>query len=126
MAATDIRFILGRIRPGADYGWSGGDPATASNVVWRDLVQIEPTQTEYDAEQLVIDGEDVIKVQGRTDRQNRINSAVGKTFISTTSPEKEALLEVLLQQNGVFDFDGTILPVDQWFIVKSQRSGGGT
>ena len=124
MAATDIRFILSRIRVDAEYGWAGGNPADASNIVWRDLVQVEPTQAEYDAEQLVIDGEDTLAATGRTDRQNRISTAIGKTFIATTPPEKDALLEVLLQQHGVFDFDGTILPVAEWSVVIQQPGAG--
>lgn len=44
----DIRLVLGRIRPGAEYGWRGdGDTGhTMEAVDWRDSATQKPTETE--------------------------------------------------------------------------------
>lgn len=46
---TDIRQILGEIRPGAIYGWKGGAWDDPEQVDWRDEIKIEPTPEEYAA-----------------------------------------------------------------------------
>lgn len=114
MAAEDIRFILSRIRPDAEWGWKGGDIDDASQVDWRDQTQREPTQAEYDAEQLVIDQEDSDRSNTDTGTRSRLSSTVGKQYTALTSDEKDAILERVLQHAGGMNEDGTIRDVDEW------------
>lgn len=67
----DIPILLGRIRPGASWGWRGAyfgaDAANLSNLDWRDTEQEPPTQEELDTAWTVY-------LQEQADEANRVAS----------------------------------------------------
>jgi len=116
MAAEDIRLLLERLRPGADYRWKGGAESDASKVDWRDGVLIEPTQAEYDTEQLVLDTETTNKATLTAAQRARVLPVVNREFSDLTTAEKDACLERLLNAAGAFKRNGDFRPLPQWGI----------
>lgn len=114
----DIRLVLGRIRPGAAYGWrgSGGDYGhTMDAVDWRDQAQSKPLEGE------VIIGWDIYfeEQQEETTLRETIltnaQSAVGKTLDVLTSAERNALIALLLYKaGGVHPRTGVVQPLGDW------------
>lgn len=114
----DIRYILSRIRPNAKWGWEGGDPADLSQLNWRDLVQTEPIQAEFDAEQLVIDVEEDTKETNRTAHKNSLLGTVGADVDLLTPPQNDTLTKELLRLANAVDGENKIKPLDEWSSVK--------
>lgn len=111
---ADVRFLLSRIRANAEWGWRGGAANDFTRVVWRDAVQIEPTEAEYAAEQVVVDGEETTKTATRAAIRARVLSAVGQALSALTAAEFRAVVEELLFRAGALDRNGVIRPVDDW------------
>ena len=111
---ADIRHIVGRLRPNAEWRWSGGDPSDLTQLVWDDQVQVEPTQTEIDAEQLIVDVEETTRGNTNAGQKSRLTSGEGKLFSALSDVERRALVERLCAIAGVFNGDGTVRNVDSW------------
>ncbi len=112
--AADVRFLLSRIRAGAEWGWKGGRANDFTRVDWRDGVQIEPTEAEYTIEQAVVDTEDTTKTATRAAIRARVLSAVGQAVSALTAAEFRAVTEELLFRFRALDRNGVIRPVDDW------------
>ncbi len=114
MAAEDIPFILSRIRANAEWRWKGGGADDLTQLVWDDGVQVEPTQAELDAEQLIIDSENSNRDSTDSATKTRLSSTVGRLFTALTDAEIDAVVERLLQIAGGVNADGTIRDTDEW------------
>lgn len=112
--AADIRHIVGRLRPDAEWRWKGGDPTDITQLRWDDLVQVEPTQVEIDAEQIVFEAEEVVRENTNAGQKSKLTTGEGKLFDDLSETERRALLERLCALAGVFNGDGTIRNVDLW------------
>lgn len=110
----DVPFLLGRLRPGAEWGWRGGTPRQTTNVDWRDAVQIEPTEQEYLDEQLLVNAEEVTAEVTRADQLTRITPLVGQNPKNLSPPDIGNLVEELMVRAKALDINGNILPVDEW------------
>lgn len=113
----DIRLVLGRIRPGAEYGWRGdsGLGNTLDAVDWRDNVQTKPLDAEVIAD---YDAYLIEEQEASTLRQTIITnaqSAVGKSLAALTAAERNALLALLLYKaGGVNPRTGTVNALNTW------------
>lgn len=114
----DIPFLLGRLRPNAEWGWRGIGGGNAhrqtANVDWRDSVQIEPTEQEYLDEQLLVNAEEVTQETTRADQLTRITPLVGQNPRDLAPPETGHLVEELAVRLGALDEHGNIMPLDEW------------
>lgn len=118
---SDVRELLSRIRPNAEWGWKGGNDRQTNNVTWRDSGQTEPTEAEYLTEQAVVAAERSARQAENQARGARLSSTIGKHITATTAAEREALLEQLLFRVGATNKeDGTIKPRNQWDPVDDQ------
>jgi len=115
--AADVQFLLSRLRPNAEWGWEGGAANDFTRVVWRDAVQIEPTEAEYAAEQVVVDAEATIEAITRTSQKGRSVGIVGGSAAALTGVDLQAAVEELLFRAGALDVDGKILPLDDWKVI---------
>lgn len=114
MAAEDIPFLLSRIRVNAEWRWKGGRANDLTQLIWGTNVQPRPTQAQLDAEQLVVDAEEVTRGATDTATRTRLSSTVGKAFTALTTAEKDAILERLLQREQGVNDDGTVKATDDW------------
>lgn len=110
----DIPFLLGRLRPGAKWGWRGGNHRQTEQVDWRDFAQIEPTEQEYLDEQLLVNAEEVAAEITRADQLTRVTPLVGQNPRDLAPPEVGHLVEELTVRLGALDEDGNIMPLDEW------------
>jgi len=111
---ADIRLIVDRLRPGAAWGWKGGDPTDLTQLDWRDGVQVEPTQVEIDTEQLVVDAETTTKGALTSAQRARVLPVVNRAFSDLTTAEKDACLERLLNTAGAFRRNGNFRTLPKW------------
>jgi len=112
---ADVRELLGRLRPGSEFGWRGGPQNDTEQVVYRDPSTSEPTEAEYLAEQAIVLAENGARRAENTARGVRLSTTVGKHLTATSATEREALLEQLLFRAGATDkSDGTIKNSQQW------------
>lgn len=111
---ADIREILGRIRPNAEWGWKGGNPTDISQLRWRDAIQSKPTQTEIDAEQIVVNTENSVREASKSNRNGRGISVVGGHGASLNPAQVAAIIEQILDRLGALDDDGKIKPLSEW------------
>ncbi len=112
--AADVRFLLSRLRPNAEWGWEGGAANDFTRVDWRDGVQIEPTEAEYAAEQVVVDAEEATEATTRSDQKGRSANIVGVFATALTGSDLQAAIEELLFRFRALDRNGVIRPVDDW------------
>lgn len=114
-ADGDVPLILSRIRAGADWGWSGGALNDPANVVWRDLVQFEPTQQEYDDEWVVILAEEASTTTTIQALKANINAVQGLAPSALSNAQNAQMIEVFIAVFGGLDFiTRTIKPANQW------------
>ncbi len=114
-ANADVRSLLSRIRAGAEWGWKGGAPNDFTLVRWRDAVQIEPTEAEYAAEQVVVDAENATEATTRTAQRGRAVVLVGQASNGlNTTPELQSAVEQFLLLHEAIDIDGNIKPIAEW------------
>lgn len=100
---ADVRLILSRIRPAADWGWRGGALNDPANLRWRDQVQPEPTLLELEAEWTVIAAERVAATTVRQQLKAEYAPLVGRPFSSYTNPEGRLVIEILFYLAGGLD-----------------------
>ena len=112
--ASDIREIVGRLRPNAEWGWRGGNPEDLSQLRWRDSLQSEPTQGEIDAEQLVLEAENATAEQSKSNREGRGASVVGQEAYNLSPPQTASAIELLLARANAIDIEGKIKPIEEW------------
>lgn len=114
----DIRLVLGRIRPGAAYGWrgSGGDDGHTMEVVeWRDQATMKPTEGAVIADWDVYKGEEQEATNLRQTILANAQSAVGKSLDALTAAERNALIALLLYKaGGVHPRTGVVQPLGDW------------
>lgn len=114
-AEADVRELLGRLRPGADWGWRGGAVNDPAQLRWRDSVQSEPTEAEYLAELLVLDAEKARAAATRAAQLGRLAGIIDLDPSMLTPPEVSVAVEELLFRAGALDPEtGAILPIDEW------------
>jgi len=109
----DIRAAIDRLRPGASYGWTGGDPGDYNNVIWRDpRPQPSPAelQTAWDAIQAGEQQASQLKQQVVT----LVQSAVGVTVTNLDASQRNALIAAVLYRLGVLDRTGAVSPPSDW------------
>jgi hypothetical protein len=114
----DIRLVLGRLRPGAAYGWrgDGGDYGHTMEVVdWRDQAQSKPLEPEVIADWDAYEAEEQEASSLRQTILANAQSAVGKTLDALTAAERNALIALLLYNaGGVNPRTGVVLPLKAW------------
>ncbi len=110
----DVRQLLGRLRGSAQWGWKGGAIDDTEQVVWRDPIDVEPTERQYLDEQILLEAEIATADTTRTAQKLRSDPTNGKLFTALTTAEKDALLEDLLTRAGAFNGNGTIRDVESW------------
>lgn len=117
--ATDVRFILGRIRPNAEWGWSGGEPDDLDSVIWRDLVQIKPTQQEIDDEDAIIVVEEATELTVKQQLKALVTPLAGSGVQAVTNAQVRDLVEVLVAIVGGVDLQTRLIkPPADWDIAR--------
>jgi hypothetical protein len=111
---ADVPFLIGRLRPNAEWRWKGGAANDPSQVRWDDRRQTEPTEREYEAEQILVEAETVRREAARAVRLSRSDQLTGKAPKDLTASEVKYTLEALLGIVGALDNDGLILPINKW------------
>ncbi len=115
-ANADVRRLLSRIRPNAEWGWRGGDQNDHTLIRWRDGVQVEPTEAEYLAEQAIVDTEDLSADTARLSLIAAVDALQGTNFDTASLLDMRPLLQILFLERGALDINGTFLPVSEWKI----------
>ncbi|MCB9457775.1 MAG: hypothetical protein H6671_17470 [Anaerolineaceae bacterium] len=114
----DIRLVLGRIRPGAAYGWRGdGDDFghTMEAVDWRDQATTKPQESAVIADWDAYQAEEQEATSLRQTILGNAQSAVGKTLDTLTTAERNALIALLLYKaGGVHPRTGVVQPLADW------------
>jgi len=113
-AGHDIPHLLSFLRPAADWGWTGGALNETNSVVWRDGVQVEPTEQEYLDEQITQNAITVTAAATKDRQRGRSQDVVGEDPSTLAPPQVVFLVEELLARFRALDKDGKILPVDDW------------
>ena len=114
----DIRLVLGRIRPGAAYGWRGGSDDfghTMEAVDWRDQATVKPHESVVIADWDAYQAEEQEATSLRQTILGNAQSAVGKTLDVLTTAERNALIALLLYKaGGVHPRTGVVQPLTDW------------
>lgn len=114
-ARANVRVLLGRLRPGSEFGWKGGRDNDTTQVRYRDSATIEPTEAEYLAELAVKDAEDATRTATRAAQSTRSVAVVGTASSAlTTLAQITPALEQLLLLHDAIDRNGNLRPLRDW------------
>lgn len=116
---VNIRLVLARLRPGAEYGWRGGRGDfgnTLDAVIWRDPDQKMPSQSQIIAEWEVVVAEDQaaggVRAELMADAPVRV---VGVVLGDVLGPDLADLVRLLLYNAGAVDLaTGRVKPFEEW------------
>ena len=112
-ANADVRRLLHRIRPKAKWGWSGGAKNDHTKIVWRDTVQIEPLESEYEVEYLAADSDDTTRAATRNSI-TAIQDLIGSDPLTLNIQDTRRLLTIVLLERGALRKNGTLRAYVKW------------
>ena len=114
---ADIPLILGRLRPNAEWGWTGdgttySDP---SHIDWRDPVQTEPSESEMETEWTAILAEEAQKLTVRQQLKAEYDLIDGLTVAALTTAQLKTILEIHQYiLGGLNEETRQLVPAAEW------------
>lgn len=116
----NIPWVLGRIRPGADWAMAGHDHTDYAALIWRDETQTKPTRAEVEAAWQQIEAEQAAQATLRQAVVSRVSSLAGVNVTELSLEQLRPLLAALLYANGALDHGGNIKPVREWLLLLDE------
>ncbi len=114
-AEADVRLLIHRLVPGADYRWMSNDGSvgTLRDIDWRDA-RTEPTEAAFEAEWTIVLSERATEDATKNSIDTNVNAFAGRTVAALTDAQRVTLLEGILFRLGGIESDGTIRASSRW------------
>ena len=110
----DIRYIVSRLAPGAEFHWKGADFGTYDDIgQWRSPDIPKPTEKEVYAEW--------DKYQAQLKQQEQILKAldaaiVGQDVYHLNTPALQACVALLMMKAQALTMEGKVKPLTEWLL----------